>query len=48
MQQDISKAVNEAATVMGGSAGGTDEMKGGGPLKEKSNEAFERVKKMVG
>jgi alanyl-tRNA synthetase len=42
---DIGKIVKEAAEIMGGSAGGSgNEFKGGGPLKEKSKEAYEKLK----
>jgi len=45
---DIENIVKEAAKIMGGSAGGYgNEFKGGGPLKEKSKEAFEKVKKLI-
>jgi alanyl-tRNA synthetase len=44
-KKDIEKIVKEVAKVMGGSAGGSgNEFKGGGPLKEKSKEAYEKVK----
>jgi alanyl-tRNA synthetase len=44
-KEDIEKIVKEAAKIMGGSAGGRDkEFKGGGPLKDKGKEAFEKVK----
>jgi alanyl-tRNA synthetase len=46
-KKDIEKAVKEAASIMGGSAGGREEIKGGGPLKEKSKEAYERAKKIL-
>jgi alanyl-tRNA synthetase len=46
-KDDISKAVKEAASVMGGSAGGAEEIKGGGPLKEKSREAYEKAKRVL-
>jgi len=42
-KEDIEKIVKEAAKIMGGSAGGSgNEFKGGGPLKEKSKEAYEK------
>ncbi|MEM5781858.1 MAG: DHHA1 domain-containing protein, partial [Candidatus Aenigmatarchaeota archaeon] len=42
---NIEKIVKEIAKIMGGSAGGKgNEIKGGGPLKEKSKEAFEKFK----
>jgi alanyl-tRNA synthetase len=42
---DISKIAKEAARTMGGSAGGREnELKGGGPLKDKGKEAYERAK----
>jgi alanyl-tRNA synthetase len=45
-KEDIEKLVNEIAKIMGGSAGGHDkEFKGGGPLKDKGKEAFEKFKK---
>ena len=44
-KEEIEKMVKEAAKIMGGSAGGRDnEFKGGGPLKDKGKEAFEKVK----
>lgn len=44
-KKDIEKIVKETAKIMGGSAGGSgNEFKGGGPLKEKSKEAYEKVK----
>jgi alanyl-tRNA synthetase len=44
---DIEKIVKEAARIMGGSASGREnEFKGGGPLKDKSKEAYEKVKKL--
>jgi alanyl-tRNA synthetase len=44
-KEDIEKIVKEVAKIMGGSAGGREnEFKGGGPLKDKSKEAFEKVK----
>ena len=46
-KKDIEKAVKEAASIMGGSAGGREETKGGGPLKERSKEAYEKAKKMM-
>jgi len=47
-KKDIEKIVKEIAEIMGGSAGGTgNEFKGGGPLKEKSKEAFEKFKKVL-
>jgi alanyl-tRNA synthetase len=46
-KKDIEKAVKEAASIMGGSAGGMEEIKGGGPLKEKSKEAYEKAKRMM-
>jgi len=45
-KENIERIVKEAARIMGGSSGGRDnEFKGGGPLKEKGNEAFEKLKK---
>ena len=42
---DIEKIVKEAAKIMGGSASGHgNEFKGGGPFKDKSKEAFEKIK----
>jgi alanyl-tRNA synthetase len=42
---DIEKVVKEAAKTMGGSAGRSgNEFKGGGPLKNKSKEAYEKIK----
>lgn len=42
---DIEKIVKEAAKIMGGSASGRgNEFKGGGPLKDKSKEAYEKLK----
>lgn len=41
------EAITEAAKVMGGSAGGREEFKGGGPLKDKAREAFETVRKIL-
>ncbi len=41
------EAVADAAKIMGGSAGGKDEFKGGGPLKERAKEAFEHVRKLL-
>jgi alanyl-tRNA synthetase len=42
---DVEKLVKEAAKTMGGFAGGSkNEFKGGGPLKEKSKEAYEKIK----
>ncbi len=46
-KEDVEKAVKAAASVMGGSAGGKEEIKGGGPLKEKSKEAYEKAKKLL-
>jgi len=44
-KDEIEKIVKEAAKIMGGSAGGRgNEFKGGGPLKDKGKEAFEKVK----
>lgn len=44
---DVEKLVKEAARIMGGSAGGSrNEFKGGGPLKEKSKEAYEKIKRV--
>jgi alanyl-tRNA synthetase len=44
-KKDIEKIVKEVAKIMGGSAGGSgDEFKGGGPLKEKGKEAYEKLK----
>jgi len=44
-KKNIEKIVKEAARIMGGSAGGRgNEFKGGGPLKEKSKEAYEKLK----
>jgi alanyl-tRNA synthetase len=44
-KEDIEKTVKEIAKVMRGSAGGSDnEFKGGGPLKDKGREAFEKFK----
>ncbi len=54
---DVQRLVMKAAEVMGGKAGIKpgkpglgigEEFKGGGPLKEKSRQAFEEVKKMLG
>jgi alanyl-tRNA synthetase len=43
--KDIEKIVKEVAKIMGGSAGGSgNEFKGGGPLKDKGKEAFEKIK----
>ncbi len=47
-KKNVEKVVKEISKIMGGSAGGRDnEYKGGGPLKEKSKEAFEKGKKMI-
>jgi len=46
-KENIEKAAKEAASVMGGSAGGKEELKGGGPLKDKSKEAYEKAKKLL-
>jgi alanyl-tRNA synthetase len=47
-KKNIEKIVKEAAKIMGGSAGGKgNEFKGGGPLKEKGKEAFEKVKELI-
>jgi len=44
--KDIEKIVKEVAKIMDGSAGGSgNEFKGGGPLKKKGKEAFEKIKK---
>jgi alanyl-tRNA synthetase len=44
----VEVAVSAAAKIMGGKAGGRgNEWKGGGPKKNKSKAAFEKVKKMV-
>ncbi len=41
---DVENIVKSVAKIMGGSAGGSkNEFKGGGPLKEKSKEAYEKV-----
>ena len=45
--KDIEKIVKEAAKIMGGSAGGRgNEFKGGGPLKDKGKEAYDKIKKL--
>jgi alanyl-tRNA synthetase len=45
-KEDIGKIVKEIARIMGGSAGGSgNEFKGGGPMKGKGKEAFEKFKK---
>jgi alanyl-tRNA synthetase len=45
---DVEKIVKEATRIMGGSASGRDnEFKGGGPLKDKGKEAFEKVKNLI-
>jgi alanyl-tRNA synthetase len=42
-KKNIGNIVKEAARMMGGSAGGTEnELKGGGPLKDKGKEAYEK------
>jgi len=42
---DVEDVVKKVAKIMGGSAGGSkNEFKGGGPFKEKSKEAYEKVK----
>lgn len=44
-KKDIENIVKEIAKVMGGSAGGSgNEFKGGGPLKDRSIEAYEKFK----
>ncbi|OGI12254.1 alanine--tRNA ligase [Candidatus Micrarchaeota archaeon RBG_16_36_9] len=44
-KEDVLNTVKEIAKVMGGSAGGSgNEFKGGGPLKNKGREAFEKFK----
>ena len=44
-KENVEKTVKEAAKIMGGSAGSSgDEFKGGGPLKENSKKAYEKVK----
>jgi alanyl-tRNA synthetase len=46
-KENIEKIVKEAAKIMGGSAGGRDnEFKGGGPLKNKGKEAYDKIKKL--
>jgi len=46
-KKDIEKIVKEVAKIMGGSAGGQEnEFKGGGPLKEKGKEAYDKIKKL--
>jgi len=45
-KDNIEKIVKDIAKIMGGSAGGSgNEFKGGGPLKDKGKEAFEKFKK---
>jgi alanyl-tRNA synthetase len=46
-RSNIEKAVKEAASIMGGSAGGKEEMKGGGPLKDKGGAAAEKAKRLL-
>lgn len=47
-KENIEKITKEVAEIMGGSAGGSgNEFKGGGPLKEKGKEAFEKFKKVL-
>lgn len=44
-KEDVEKIVKDIAKIMGGSAGGSgNEFKGGGPLKDKGKEAFEKFK----
>jgi len=47
---NVEALVKKAAEIMGGKAGSgknENEFKGGGPLKEKSEQAFEEIKKMI-
>lgn len=47
-KKNIESVIKGIAKIMGGSAGGfKNEYKGGGPLKEKSKEAFEKGKKLI-
>ena len=42
---DIEKIVKESAKIMGGSASGHgNEFKGGGPMKERGKEAYDKLK----
>lgn len=45
---DVEKVVKKAAEIMGGKIGGKgNEFKGGGPLKDKSKQAYEEIKGMI-
>ena len=45
---DVKKVVEEGTKIMGGKAGGRgNEFKGGGPKKDKTKEAYEKVRKML-
>lgn len=47
-EEEIRKIVEEASKIMGGKAGGrNNEYKGGGPRKDKTEEAYKKVKKML-